>query len=219
MNEAIKPPMEKTSLRNKLIVAALVLLPVIPLWLYAFAETIGVVVDAATGQPIEGAYVLATYNDSGGAWMGHSASWCIRTAGMYTGKDGRFSFPSGGKLRLNQPLRLVFRGAFNHTPEIAVIKPDYFFGNWDYDDLSKYPLVKQDPAKPIYQYGTGGGCRAPESREAAEASITFLQLEKEELIRTGPAKFGSEEMARVLANADSRIQSLKKVAIDAQVGK
>src|SRR6187401_2918139 len=36
----------------------------------------GMVVDATNGRPVEGAFVLAEYNESGGSWFGHASSWC-----------------------------------------------------------------------------------------------------------------------------------------------
>ena len=51
----------------------------------------GTVYDATTKQPIDGAYVVALYYKS---IVGMAAMdlWCIKTKGMYTGKDGKFRF-------------------------------------------------------------------------------------------------------------------------------
>lgn len=55
----------------------------------------GVVLDSATRKPLEGVYVLAEYTESGANLFAHSASWCIRTAGVHTDKVGGFKFPPG----------------------------------------------------------------------------------------------------------------------------
>ncbi len=54
----------------------------------------GQVLDSETGLPHADAYVLALYNRSSSTWGGHSGSVCMKTKGMYTGRDGRFSFPA-----------------------------------------------------------------------------------------------------------------------------
>lgn len=58
----------------------------------------GTVFDSKTGKPMAGVYVLATYNRAGGDLFGHSAHWCVRARGEYTGTDGKFSLPAKGIL-------------------------------------------------------------------------------------------------------------------------
>lgn len=53
----------------------------------------GVVYDSTTGRPMDGVYVMAEYLDGGTVIFGHSSVWCVKTRGMYTDKDGKFSFP------------------------------------------------------------------------------------------------------------------------------
>src|SRR5881398_3481704 len=74
------------------------------------SDTTGHVIDVDTGKPIEGAYVMAVYNEAGGQWFVGSTHWCVATKGMYTGKDGKFHFPKGT----------------GWDPQIHGIKPDYY---------------------------------------------------------------------------------------------
>ena len=67
-----------------------------------------------TKQPIEGAYVVAIYREQVVS-MAAMNSWCVKTRGMYTGKDGKFRFPVEN-LKGNSPL---YAGA---------IKPGYYNG-------------------------------------------------------------------------------------------
>jgi hypothetical protein len=53
----------------------------------------GTVRDMTTGLPLEGVYVLAVYYGGGGSMFGHSATWCVKTRGAYSGKDGSFRLP------------------------------------------------------------------------------------------------------------------------------
>jgi hypothetical protein len=53
----------------------------------------GVVVDERTGQPIEGAVVIATWNGSNWAGLLHSQSVCTHLETAWSGKDGRYTLP------------------------------------------------------------------------------------------------------------------------------
>jgi hypothetical protein len=146
-------------------------------------EFTGQVLDFDTKQPIEGAYALAVYQKVE-IGLGGTADYCYKTKGMTTGKDGKFSFP------LEQPTSL--------NPDIVyAIKADYFYRDTfiptpsvqkaqtkeAYTNRHVY-LKKQDPAKPSFQFGYGE-CARPESAQAAEANIQFLEFERAELIRLG----------------------------------
>ncbi len=52
----------------------------------------GRVLDVHTKEPLEGVYVMAVYKQ-GGTSLGHNSSECVETKGMFTQRDGRFSFP------------------------------------------------------------------------------------------------------------------------------
>src|SRR5438105_4888157 len=72
-------------------------------------EISGTVIDVATGKPIEGVYVMAEYKEAGAVLFAHSASWCVKTKGMYTEADGKYHFPIEN----------------SHIPQVHAIKPDY----------------------------------------------------------------------------------------------
>jgi hypothetical protein len=167
-------------------------------------ELTGQVLDFDTKQPIEGAYVLAVYEkvDLGPA---ASARYCVKTKGMVSDKEGRFHFP--------------VEKLDSHSPTIVhAIKPDYFLKTWKMpgDDLVKAQnkatysdwhvyLKKQDVAK--YEAGYGyGECSRPESREAAEANIKYLQLERDELIRIAS---NFDWFKNSIDTTDRRIQRLQ----------
>lgn len=140
----------------------------------------GTVYDVTTKQPIEGAYVVALYYKP---IVGMSAMdlWCIKTKGMYTGKDGRFRF-AVEKLDGNSPR------------EVTAIKPGYYSGRevfppadvWKKQGKEAYtgrdtPLIPQDPVKPEGRYGLGDVfCNHAESREDVAAGIEFLRIQLSE---------------------------------------
>jgi hypothetical protein len=143
----------------------------------------GIVFDQDTKQPIEGAYVLAIYEENGISPAG-SGHWCVKTKGMTTGKDGRYQFPVE-KLDNTSPAR------------IAAIKPDYYLYSSlapstalqlaqtkeTYSNRHVY-LKKQDSAKPEFRYGPPERyCTRAKFREDAHASITFFRFELDEYQR------------------------------------
>lgn len=157
----------------------------------------GTVYDATTKQPIDGAYVVALYYKS---IVGMAAMdlWCIKTKGMYTGKDGKFRF-AVEKLDGNSPR------------EVAAIKPGYYSGRevfppadvWKKQTREAYtgrdtPLIPQDPEKPERWYGTGDVfCEHAKSREDAAAGIHFLQirLSEEKRLKYFPAVVESTQFS------------------------
>ena len=143
-------------------------------------ELTGTAYDANTKQPIEGAYVVAIYYKSAIGLAG-SDTWCVKTKGMYTSKDGRFSFP--------------IETLDSRSPRVvAAIRPGYYSGRevfpkpevWKKQGREAYtgrdtPLIPQDATKPIDQFGTGDVyCTRAESIEDAAAGIEFLRLRLQE---------------------------------------
>jgi hypothetical protein len=169
-------------------------------------EFTGQVLNKGTLEPYEGAYVIAVYEKVDLGFAG-SARYCYKTKGMFTGKDGKFHFPID-KLDGNSPFI------------VHAIKPGYFLLDWalpsealskaqikeTYQNRHVY-LQKQDPAKynPGYPYGE---CSRPESREAAEANIQYLKLERDELIRIGSHFDWFQNSIDII---DRRIQRLQSV--------
>ena len=140
----------------------------------------GTVYDNVTKQPIEGAYVVAIYREQVVS-MAAMSSWCVKTLGMYTGKDGKFRFPVENR-KGNSPL---YAGA---------IKPDYFNGSrvfppedvWKKQGKEAYSgrdiyLIPQDPLKPDLSFGNGEEfCDRARTREDAAAGAQFLKIKLKE---------------------------------------
>lgn len=139
-------------------------------------EFTGTVYDAVTKQPIEGAYVFASYREPVGV-----NSRCYKTRGMYTGKDGKYHFP--------------IDSLDGYSPWFtSAIKPGYYFGSfdtpsrdvWKRQDASSYAdrnlyLIPQDPAKPNLRIGSGEEfCYGARTREDAAAGAVFLRIEIDE---------------------------------------
>ena len=154
-------------------------------------EFYGQVLDQDTKQPIEGAYALLVYIAAGGVPMGHSASWCVRTRGMFTGKDGKFSFPvdtEGGGSPLY--VEAIKPNYFTHSVEMPRYKGQVTYNPEAKKDWDIF-LKKQDPAKPNFRYGFRY-CERPESRAGADPAIEFLRIQLNELIRYGVDERGQE---------------------------
>ena len=143
----------------------------------------GIVFDQDTKQPIEGAYVLAIYEASGGSWAGTN-NWCIKTKGMTTAKDGRYHFPVE-KLDNKSPAK------------IAAIKADYYLfsslapsealqqaqSKETYTNRDVY-LKRQAVGKQEFQYGPPERyCTRAKSIEDAAAAAAFFRLELNEYIK------------------------------------
>ncbi|MBK6981861.1 MAG: hypothetical protein IPH30_10455 [Betaproteobacteria bacterium] len=166
-------------------------------------EFTGTVYDAVTKQPIEGAYVFASYREPVGV-----NSRCYKTRGMYTGKDGKYHFPIDSLDGLSPWFT-------------SAIKPGYYFGTfdtpkrevWQRQDASSYAdrnlyLIPQDPAKPNLRIGSGEEyCFAARTREDATAAVAFLKIEIVERQRYGAtpeAIAAMQEMIHSLEGLPSR---------------
>jgi hypothetical protein len=179
----------------------------------------GQVLDLSTGKPVEGAYVMAKYRGAE-VGMAGNAIFCIRTAGMYTDTEGRFSFP--------------YEGTWHHEgewqPELMVIKPGYYDEHktqdvngvpqvWPRSDFEEYEkdyktnphqhvnlyLRPQDPKHPIYRYGNDAYCDRPKSLADVEAAVEFFNLKIQEYIR-----YGMDPES--IKNATERVESQKQIA-------
>ena len=171
----------------------------------------GQVLDNDTKQPLEGAFVIAIYKEVKSGFAA-AANYCVKTKGMYTGKDGKFHFPVE-KLDGNSPYW------------VSAIKPDYYYvisdiappkihreqGAAAYSGRNIY-LAKQDPANPRVS-GDGDDilCRRAASRDDVAASIEFLKIGLAENEKNnGPLKQQIREATQ------SMIQSLESVPARAQ---
>lgn len=136
------------------------------------ADLAGTVVDARSGQPVAGAYVLAVYKESGGTWFGHSGSWCVRTAGMRTAPDGRFALPAGSS---NHVELHVIKEGFIETSSPELPEARYWWQSERAKRLYVEPLVTKGKRSRFIQ------CERPASRADVEANIAYLRLlEKED---------------------------------------
>ncbi len=166
-------------------------------------EFVGQVLDAETAQPIEGGYALLVYLGAGGGPAGHTSSWCVRTRGMYTGKDGKFSFPVDN------------RGG-GHPNIVHAIKSGYFLDvaataayntkKRKHDTPEKWDVLlkKQDPAKPSFQFGFQD-CERPESEAAIEAALNFMSIAVME-----EKKYGKD--VRSIKAGEDQMQFMRKYA-------
>ena len=176
-------------------------------------EFTGTVYDAVTKQPIEGAYVFASYREDVGPPPAYK-SWCVKTKGMYTGKDGKYHFPIE-KLDAQSPFLT------------SAIKPGYYLGArstptpevWKRQDASSYSdrniqLIPQDPAKPSYLIGLDEEfCNHAKSKEDAAAGAQFLRIELEELVKYGAGQQAIEATRRMI----KRLESIRSADAEAKM--
>jgi hypothetical protein len=197
------PPLFKTSKFKRWFAVVVVLS--IAAYFFAPRGTIsGIVLDKATSEPIEGAYVVAVYYDGGSDFV-HSYSWCVKTKGMYTGKDGKFSFP-------------MERHGY---PSLAAIKWDYISDGYEYpkrgDGTVKtytetiFHLYRQDPAKPEFNLsGHDVSCTRASWRDDVEASLEFFRIEQEELERLGAEHWLLRSQAALIKEHDTMLAHAHK---------
>lgn len=171
-------------------------------------EYTGTVYDAATKQPIEGAYVVAIYREQVVS-VAAMNSQCVKTRGMYTGKDGKFHFPVED-LRGNSPLyaRAIKPGYFNGSdvfPPPEVWKKQ---GREAYTGRDVY-LNLQVPGKPEFAFGTGEEyCTHAKTRGDAAAGLEFLKMELDEFNRLG----ADAQTIRATQKMIQRLESLPETA-------
>ncbi len=143
----------------------------------------GTVFDDDTKEPIEGAFAIAVYEivRSG---LAATARRCVKTKGMFTGKDGRFSFPVE-KRDGNSPSRVLAIKTGFYDYRGTQVPPDVYRKQTReaYTDRHIY-LKKQDPKDPKYVYGFSR-CEEPESEAAIEAAVKFMEIKIAEGKRLG----------------------------------
>ncbi len=163
----------------------------------------GIVYDQNTKLPIEGAYVMAVYREMGGSFAG-TAIWCVKTKGMYTGKDGSYHFP-------------VEKMDGVSPDEVFAIKPDYYWhdsvlptefqNRWKsfgiYSNRHVY-LKRQDPAKPSFRHGASY-CERPKSNEDVEANIVFFKIELTEHLKHGGSEAGERSQRNLIRSMETAV--------------
>jgi hypothetical protein len=165
-------------------------------------ELTGTVLDATTRQPIEGAYVIASYKivRSGPAATG---SFCVRALGTYTGPDGVYRFPVE-KLDGYSPY------------STNAIKPGYYLKDADYPDPNSEAwrrqrpegykdrniyLKKQDPGHPVFKFSDHQEVCEEAKGPALDPALKFIEMEIAEEKRLGAAPNGvrgHEDLLRAL---------------------
>ena len=145
-------------------------------------ELTGRVLDNETKQPLEGAFVIAIYKEIKSGFAA-TANYCVKTRGMYTGKDGKFHFPIE-KLNGNSPywVSAIRPDYYYVTSEIAPPKIHQAQGLAAYTNRDVY-LAKQDPAKWNDKIRPGDDifCNNAGSREDVAASIVFYKIWLDEI--------------------------------------
>ena len=176
---------------------------------HANFELTGQVLEEGTRTPIDGAYVLAVYQENSCGFMVGCKSHCIKTKGMYTEKDGSFHFPVE-KLDNRSPafVTAIKSGYFYVKPVVRSEKIQEAQGKENYSGRNVI-LAKQSPAVPSFQFGTLA-CDSPVSREAAEANIVFYRIMKEESQRLGASKSGIDSIQDTIEMWESTEPSSRK---------
>ncbi|MBL0142895.1 MAG: hypothetical protein IPP91_12525 [Betaproteobacteria bacterium] len=167
-------------------------------------ELTGTVYDTTTKQPIEGAYVVALYYKS---IVGPAAMdiWCVKTRGMYTGKDGTFHFPVE-KLDGDSPLSVnaIKPGYYSDRPVVPSPEVRKKQGREAYTGRD-LPLIPQNPAKPEYRFGSGDVyCNHAETKQDAAAGVEFLKIELSECVRLNADKQSIRAVEGMIRDLESR---------------
>lgn len=145
-------------------------------------EFSGTVFDKETKQPIEGAYAIATYKGVV-ASSAVVSSHCIKTKGMYTGKDGKYHF-------------LIEKLDWRSPTEVVAIHVDYVNGGAvpkptdnnrkqnaaAYSDRNIY-MEKQDPKNPNYFGNADVYCVHAKNKEDAAASVEYYKVRKAQYVK------------------------------------
>lgn len=144
----------------------------------------GRILDVDTKQPIEGAYAIAAFEEivvgSAGAF-----AHCIKTKGMYVGKDGTFSF-AVEKFDGQSPLIVegIHPDYTMRRSDIAKLEKKKMRNKDSYANLNVY-LKKLDPNKPDYRHAASAPCSHAKTREDQEASIEYVRIERAQRARFG----------------------------------
>jgi hypothetical protein len=131
----------------------------------------GVVLDSATNEPVAGVYVLAMYTESGGVMFGHNSRWCVRSLGLTTGEDGKFSFPGESSA---SPKVLVFKEGFHEDRRFPSRDPVY--ARWHEPKGTRFETIRLAPVDAKGANRAWRTCERPEFYEDAIANLRYLEL-------------------------------------------
>jgi hypothetical protein len=168
-------------------------------------ELTGLVLDTETKRPLEGAYVIAIYEENlrNEAISVHR---CVKLKGMFTGPDGRFHFP--------------VEKLDGESPSAAVaIKPDYYLDRlggepdpeaWKRQTGESYHgrlvyLKKQDPSKPELLNFTVGtaACDHARKRDDVAAGVQYLSIAQGELKKYGAKQERIDGLASIIRDLEA----------------
>jgi hypothetical protein len=103
--------------------------------------------------------------------FGHNSSWCVRSLGMTTGEDGKFSFPGDDRA---SPHVIVFKEGFQEdrgfSSRVAV------YAKWHEPKGKRFETIRIAPIgaqRPIREWWV---CERPEFYEDAIASLRYLEM-------------------------------------------
>lgn len=157
-------------------------------------DVTGTVYDMTSNKPLKGVYLLATYDIGSTVMFAHSSSSCIETRGMYTGSDGRFTFPVLNSVR---PLIRAVAVDYVHVRSGFTIK-QRFYGNEKQTNDDKFMIHRRlsDRRSAVV------GCERPRTREALAPNITYLEIMQE-----SDDKYGNLGSAAAISNLIESLQS------------
>jgi hypothetical protein len=135
------------------------------------SEAAGVVIDSATSKPVAGVYVLAMYTDSGGVMFGHNSSWCVRSVGMTTGEDGKFSFPGDDRA---SPHVIVFKEGFQEDRVLS--SRGAVYAKWHEPRGTRFETIRLAPVDAKDAHRKWWKCERPEFYEDALANLRYLEM-------------------------------------------
>ena len=146
------------------------------------SESSGTVIDTSTRQTLEGAYVIAVYHESGSIPFGHSASWCIKTKGMYSGKDGKYHFPlNHGGIPIIYAIKADYFWTLDEVDTHEKLRESDWKGDWVPVQSNNFYFKPQDPAKP--KFSVYVECDRPQTHEDVTANIEYAKLYLAELVK------------------------------------
>ena len=145
-------------------------------------EFTGTVYDKETRQPIEGAYAIAIYKGVV-ASTAVVSSHCVKTKGMYTGKDGKFRFPvekRDGYSPWNvEALHLDYEYASAQVKPARIHRAQQAEA---YADRDVY-LKKLDPKNLLLGGGSDTYCDHAKSKEDAAAAVEHFKIERAQYVK------------------------------------
>lgn len=167
-------------------------------------ELTGRVLDKETGEPLEGAYVVAVYlvREYGIAVISEQ---CKKTKGTYSGKDGTYRLPVDKLDGLSpQDVTAIRPGYYGQSRVIPSIQLQHAQTRETYSNRDIY-LTKQDLEKPNFSYGDlQEDCSHAEYRDDVEASVKFGKIALAEVERLGGEPWLIENIKRRIGRLEAR---------------